>query len=696
MKLPRMLVSTMTALFVVAVAPAQQVNDGANAQVAFRAALQQETVKGDLKGAIQQYQKILAVYPHDRSVAAMALVHMAECYQKIGDTQARKLYEQVVREYGDQKEAAALARAGLGADMVAHNAGIITRQVWTGDHVDDEGTVSRDGRYLSFVDWDTGDLAIRDLETGANRRLTNKGTWTQSKDFAEESAISPDSKQVAYAWINDKEGRYELRLSGVDNNSSRILYSNPDVSVIMPSDWSPDGKSVAAVLQRSDSTTQLVLVEVANGTVHVLKSIDWSGAVKVAFSPDGKYIAFDLSADENSGRRQIFALATDGSREIPVAEGVADDRVMGWSPDGSHLLFRSDRRGSIGLWSVAFADGKLLGAPVLIKSDIGSIGALGITRTGSLYYDVNPGGSDIYVGSLDRASGKFTSPPVRVLQKNVGFNDAPSWSDDGKYLAYHIRHNAMGTGLNTLGILSMETGEAKEIRPKLSIMLGLRWAPDGRTIATKGQDFKGRGGIFGIDVQTGEVSPIVLTAPSTYPRLLRWSPDGRSVWLARQELSTKQTALIEHEIASGKERELAHISDAINLEDLRISPDGRSLAYRAGNEHRIMMLSLAGGEPRELLQVSELQSYIFILGWTSDGSSILFRKAFSGAESRREFWLLPANGQPQKVDLNMAAVSIDWSFNPKNAEVAFDAGDLYQPEIWVMQNILPVLAAKKP
>ena len=37
------------------------------------------------------------------------------------------------------------------------------------------GSVSPDGRYLSFTDSTTGDLAVHDLETGENRRLTNKG-----------------------------------------------------------------------------------------------------------------------------------------------------------------------------------------------------------------------------------------------------------------------------------------------------------------------------------------------------------------------------------------------------------------------------------------------------------------------------------------------------------------------------------------
>src|SRR6266568_2340337 len=74
-------------------------------EVSLQAAIQTETVDGDLNGAIKQFAAIVAKYKNDRAVTAMALVHMAECYQKLGDAQSHKIYEQVVREYADQKDA---------------------------------------------------------------------------------------------------------------------------------------------------------------------------------------------------------------------------------------------------------------------------------------------------------------------------------------------------------------------------------------------------------------------------------------------------------------------------------------------------------------------------------------------------------------------------------------------------------------
>src|SRR5207253_8389596 len=78
-----------------------------------QAAIRTETVDGDLNGAIKQYGAIVSKYKADRAVTATALVHMAECYEKLGDTQAQKIYERLLSEFGDQKEAAAEARTRL-------------------------------------------------------------------------------------------------------------------------------------------------------------------------------------------------------------------------------------------------------------------------------------------------------------------------------------------------------------------------------------------------------------------------------------------------------------------------------------------------------------------------------------------------------------------------------------------------------
>ena len=101
----------------------------------------------------------------------------------------------------------------------------------------------------------------------------------------------------------------------------------------------------------------------------------WIGVtpVKMNFSPDGRSIVYDFRPKEESPQRDIFVLASDGSREIPLVKHPADDYLLGWSPEGRWILFASDRRGSWDAWAIEVADGKPQGAPALVKLGIGEI-----------------------------------------------------------------------------------------------------------------------------------------------------------------------------------------------------------------------------------------------------------------------------------------------------------------------------------
>jgi len=72
--------------------------------VALEAATKKEQVDGDLKTAIADYQKIAADKSAPRDVRAKALLHLAGCYEKLGQ-QAQGVYQQIVRDFADQPAA---------------------------------------------------------------------------------------------------------------------------------------------------------------------------------------------------------------------------------------------------------------------------------------------------------------------------------------------------------------------------------------------------------------------------------------------------------------------------------------------------------------------------------------------------------------------------------------------------------------
>ena len=210
--------------------------DERQARVLMQAAEARATVQGDLKGAIAAYQDAVKEAGANRALAAQALMRMAECYQKLGDVESRKIYERLVREYADQKEMATLAQARLGGSAaVVSTKG--DRAVWTGRDVDMFGTVSPDGRLLSFVDWGgMGNVVLRDLVSGVNRPLT-PNTRQGEFGWGGFSAISRQGDRIAFEW-QYLDGLLEVRiasLAGTGVPPFRVIRSTgPNTRTVTP------------------------------------------------------------------------------------------------------------------------------------------------------------------------------------------------------------------------------------------------------------------------------------------------------------------------------------------------------------------------------------------------------------------------------------------------------------------------------
>ncbi|MBM3735962.1 MAG: hypothetical protein FJW39_09270 [Acidobacteria bacterium] len=373
------------------------------------------------------------------------------------------------------------------------------RAVWTSGGATHQGSPSPDGKWLSCIDPDSGDLAVREVATGKMRRLTRKGT---RKEFAYFSVMSPDSKSVAFAWFNE-QGYYDLRAVDLDGGAPRLLFQSEEAGFVQPSAWSPDGKWVLTLFFRKDNISQIALVPVAGGETRVLKSLNWVYPKKMDFSPDGKWIVYDNFARDGVSQRDLFVLSADASREIRLVENPAEDLFPVWSPSGERIYFASDRAGSMDLWSVAVANGRPQGEPSLVRGRLGRILPMGITRDGSLYYALRAGGGEVYVAEW---RGGFGSKPDRV-----GEGSSPALSPDGARLAWLAPRGAENFGQDARGIQIRDTakGTARVLTPQLAHMERITWTRDGKSLLVGGSDGKGRGGVFRVDGESGAARSVV-------------------------------------------------------------------------------------------------------------------------------------------------------------------------------------------
>ncbi|MFZ2054258.1 MAG: tetratricopeptide repeat protein, partial [Candidatus Aminicenantales bacterium] len=144
-----------------------------SAEQLYKSGLYEEEVGGDLQKAIGIYQDILRRFPDNREIAAKTLYHLGSCYEKLGLKQAQETFQKIVDNYPEQTDVFGKAKEKLTALLMARN--IVGRgskefRIRNIGPLDVLGAPSPDGRLISCVDWDTGDLAIMDVDSGKKRR----------------------------------------------------------------------------------------------------------------------------------------------------------------------------------------------------------------------------------------------------------------------------------------------------------------------------------------------------------------------------------------------------------------------------------------------------------------------------------------------------------------------------------------------
>ncbi len=175
-----------------------------------------------------------------------------------------------------------------------------------------------------------GEIFSVPAEKGDTRNLTNT-PGARERD----PMWSPDGKWVAY--LSDKSGEYQLHVIGADGSTPDRQVTREGATFRFQPVWSPDSKKLVF----SDKTMRLYWADVESGRITEVDTSEWGEIHDYGWSGDSKWICYSKPTEAGFSVIHLYALG--GGKPTAVTDGMTDDFLPGFDPDGKYLYFVSRR-----------------------------------------------------------------------------------------------------------------------------------------------------------------------------------------------------------------------------------------------------------------------------------------------------------------------------------------------------------------
>ena len=559
--------------------------------------------------------------------------------------------------------------------------------------------LSPDGLKMAYAGDDNGLIVVTDLSTGVKRKY-------EQSTFSVSPVWSPDGKRIAFLDTRDLEwlpdGRPDFSSNPFTGKTISILtletgdLEKTDIQGL-PCDWSRDGRFLLVLDPAFDQSSEGVqLVDLETGkTQAVIPAYKYTSNALPRLSPDGSYVVYNFHGDEQE-KRHIYIQPTDLDEPIRITS----TRDGGWNPlwsaDGKHILFLSDREfGRWNLFSIGFESGKPVGEPEIVASDMmdGDVLLYSCSNSGSLLFTSADFRSEIFSTSIDPASGKVLEEPDRLTDSEL-MASWPTWSRDGRYIAYYETAESGGPLLcvadsdgrnkRTLGQVKAITGDGTNT-----------WHPDNEHIFYPGReadpDKPGEilAGIYSISIRTGQ-RKLVYHDPE-FRGGMHLSPDGKHLALISGDAKTPQLYIVD---TDGKNRRQLATSDGAISKPI-FTPDGREIIYTLfasgeGEKHRlsIMAVPIEGGESREVYasEDSKVLFDTYCSSWLPDGRYVFDIVSSLRQEDRAQYTInLDGKSDPVRISDRMGG---GYCVSPDGTKAVYYLRESVS-KLWLMSDFLP-------
>jgi Tol biopolymer transport system component len=241
-------------------------------------------------------------------------------------------------------------------------------------------------------------------------------------------AWSPSGERLLFE--SDLDGDFELYMVKADGSG---LYQFTDnIFDDIDGSWSPDGLRIAFA---SDQAGSLQVYTMRRDGLERTRITEGNGVCYgPAWSPDGTRIAFHRAASRYSNVHDLWMVNDDGTEARRLTTVETNDQYPKWSPDGEWILFRQEREGRSDLLSI---NGRVSATMLRVRVQSPQSEFMG---------DWSPDGGRVVFSrgvwpELNLYVRDLAARTDSVLVGGERNANAPAWSPDGAWIAYHARQD---------------------------------------------------------------------------------------------------------------------------------------------------------------------------------------------------------------------------------------------------------------
>ena len=345
------------------------------------------------------------------------------------------------------------------------------------------------------IDWWRRRAAVP--AAGKPARITSEG------GLSTDPAVSRDGKWLAYASDRGGNGYLNLWIHPLAGGAPRRLTTG-DADDHRPA-FSPDGLTLAFRSERGEGG--IYTVPVAGGEPRLLAPRGRTAR----FSPDGKWLAYWVSAPEN--RSEFYLMPAGGGEPRRLAAAFRDARDPVWSPDGKQLLFFGHDGEHSDWWTIAAHGGAApvrTSASVVLEIQTFGGGVKPSEWTAGFVYFVAPQ----HLGNKPSKSAVWRIPITPLMQITQGAERVTSADEvharaavapDGSVVYSTVASSAAvwSLPLDAPTAPGARLATADPARPQYSI------SADGRKLVYRAPD-----GMKVLDVASGREEPLAASGPA--------------------------------------------------------------------------------------------------------------------------------------------------------------------------------------